>query len=147
MLICAYDYVKTKGDNMPEINKRVAKNNHSADEDLVCKCNVINEAVIARVRDEMADSDMLVRTAELFKVLGDPTRLKIVAALMISEMCVCDIAVLVGMTQPAVSHHLAKLRQARLVKFKRDGKMIAYSLDDEHVEVLLKQGLLHAAHR
>jgi ArsR family transcriptional regulator len=125
-----------------------ALDGHDADgEDLLCACSVIHEDAIKKVQEKIADSDMLVWTAELFKVLGDPTRLKIVAALMIEELCVCDIAELIGMTQPAVSHHLARLRQARLVKFRRDGKMIAYSLDDEHVEVLLEQGLLHAAHR
>ncbi|MDR0854549.1 MAG: metalloregulator ArsR/SmtB family transcription factor [Clostridiales Family XIII bacterium] len=130
--------------------KKPEKNNdhlHERDDDLLCKCTVIHEGAIANVQKEIAGDDMIAWTADLFKVLGDPTRLKIVSALQIEELCVCDISELLDMSQPAISHHLAKLRQARLVKSRRDGKMIAYSLDDEHVEVLLKQGLLHAAHR
>jgi ArsR family transcriptional regulator len=79
-------------------------------------------------------------------VFGDPTRLKIVNALLLEEICVCDVAAVLGMSQPAVSHHLKVLKAARLVKYRRDGKQIYYSLDDEHVANIFYQGLMHVSH-
>ena len=86
------------------------------------------------------------RTAELFKMLGDPTRIKILHALSKREHCVCDIATILAMGQSAVSHQLRLLRGARLVKFRKEGKMAWYSLDDEHVFSLLIQGIEHVNH-
>ncbi|MBS4913452.1 MAG: winged helix-turn-helix transcriptional regulator [Veillonella sp.] len=85
--------------------------------------------------------------AELFKVLGDPTRLRIVRLLLNSEMCVSDIAETMGMGQSAISHQLRVLRQARLVTFRKEGKTAWYSLNDEHVAVLLQQGIEHVSHQ
>ncbi|WP_298704924.1 helix-turn-helix transcriptional regulator [uncultured Veillonella sp.] len=85
--------------------------------------------------------------AELFKVLGDPTRIRIVRLLLNKEMCVSDIADTMGMGQSAISHQLRVLRQARLVTFRKEGKTAWYSLNDEHVVVLLKQGIEHVAHQ
>ena len=86
--------------------------------------------------------------AELFKVLGDPTRLRIVRLLLNSEMCVSDIAeTMGGMGQSAISHQLRVLRQARLVTFRKEGKTAWYSLNDEHVAVLLQQGIEHVSHQ
>ncbi|NLU08169.1 MAG: winged helix-turn-helix transcriptional regulator [Clostridiales bacterium] len=89
--------------------------------------------------DDVSISDM----AEFFKVLNDPTRLKIIAALMLSEMCVCDICAVLGMSQPAVSHHLRVLKQSKLVKYRRDGKVVYYSLDDKHIKPIFNQCLAH----
>jgi ArsR family transcriptional regulator len=111
----------------------------------LCSCAVIHEDVITRVKDGLSDEAKLKRAAEMFKAVSDPTRLKIINALVLSEMCVCDIAALMEMTQPAVSHHLKVLRQLQLVKYRRDGKVVYYELDDEHVRNVFYQGLLHAS--
>ncbi len=85
--------------------------------------------------------------ADLFKVLGDTTRIKILCALFQAEMCVCDISALLGMTQSAISHQLRVLKQARLVKYRKEGKVVYYSLDDEHVESIFDKGLIHISER
>jgi DNA-binding transcriptional ArsR family regulator len=108
-----------------------------------CECTVIHEDVVARVRNSMPEEDVLLDLADLFKVFSDSTRVKILCALQHSEMCVCDIAYLLGMTESAISHQLRSLRQTRLVKHRRDGKIVYYSLDDEHVGNVFEQGLLH----
>lgn len=87
--------------------------------------------------------DTLNNLAELFKIFGDPTRVKILFLLLKEEMCVCDIAQLAGMQQSAISHQLRVLKQARLVKFRREGKTVFYSLADSHVETILSQGIEH----
>jgi ArsR family transcriptional regulator len=115
------------------------------EDDVLCNCNVIHEDVIKRVRNGLTGDAELQKTAELFKVLSDPSRLKIINALILSEMCVCDIAALTDMTQPAISHHLKVLRQTQLVKYRREGKVVYYSLDDEHVNNIFYQGLIHAS--
>jgi len=109
----------------------------------MCGVTVIHENVLGVVRGGLTDMARLQRVAELFRVMGDPTRLKIINALLLSEMCVCDLAALLEMTQPAVSHHLKVLRQTQLVKYRRDGKVVYYALDDEHVCNLFYQGLVH----
>ena len=85
--------------------------------------------------------------ADLFKVLGDPTRIRIVQQLLNKEMCVTDIAESMGMRQSAISHQLRVLRQARLVTFRKEGKTVMYSLNDEHVVMLLSQGIEHVSHQ
>ncbi len=112
-----------------------------------CGCNIIHEDVIERVRSEMPQEETLYDVADLFKVLGDSTRVKILYALLQEEMCVCDIAALLGMNQSAISHQLRVLKQARLVKFKKEGKVVYYSLDDEHVKNIFQQGFEHLAHK
>lgn len=89
----------------------------------------------------------LAEVADLFKALGDSTRIKILHVLTFRELCVCEIAELVGMTQSAVSHQLRILRMSRLVKFRKSGKNAIYSLDDEHVRILLDESLGHAKER
>lgn len=108
-----------------------------------CSINVIHEDIINKVRSLMPDDKKLYELSELFKVLGDTTRVKIIYALFESEMCVCDISALFNMNQSAISHQLRTLKQARLVKFRRDGKVVYYSLDDEHVKLLFDYGLIH----
>ncbi|MCE5330271.1 metalloregulator ArsR/SmtB family transcription factor [bacterium] len=108
-----------------------------------CSCTIIHEDVIKKVRAIISEEDKFYELAELFKVLGDLTRVKIIKALLESEMCVCDISALFGMNQSAISHQLRILKQARLVKFRRDGKVVYYSLDDHHVEQLFDCGFTH----
>ena len=108
-----------------------------------CDCNVIHEEIVNTVRDKMPLEENLYDLAELFKVFGDTTRIKILWALTESEMCVCDIAVLLNMTQSAISHQLRLLKQTRLVKNRKDGKVVYYSLDDAHVKQIFDQGLIH----
>jgi len=115
------------------------------EDDEFCSCTVIREDVIRQVRTGLSSDSQLKKTAEMFKAVSDPTRLKIINALILSEMCVCDIAALLDMTQPAVSHHLKVLRQLQLVKYRREGKVVFYELDDEHVRNVFYQGLLHAS--
>jgi DNA-binding transcriptional ArsR family regulator len=110
-----------------------------------CDCSTIHEEVVAEVRKQMPDEEQLMVLADLFKMFGDSTRVKILSALLNSEMCVCDIAVLLGMTKSAISHQLRALRQTKLVKYRRDGKVVYYSLDDEHVKTIFAQGLLHVS--
>ncbi|NLG92595.1 helix-turn-helix transcriptional regulator [Caproiciproducens galactitolivorans] len=108
-----------------------------------CDCSVIHEDVVAEVRRHMPDEENLLDLADLFKVFGDSTRVKILCALFHSEMCVCDIAALLGMTKSAISHQLRVLKQSKLIKNRRDGKVVYYSLDDEHVKTIFDQGLAH----
>jgi ArsR family transcriptional regulator, lead/cadmium/zinc/bismuth-responsive transcriptional repressor len=108
-----------------------------------CDCTVIHEDIVNKVKARMPAEENLYDLAELFKVFGDTTRVKILWALYESEMCVCDIAVLLNMTQSAISHQLRVLKQARLVKYKKDGKIVYYSLDDEHIKQIFDQGLIH----
>ena len=108
-----------------------------------CDCNVIHEDIVNKVRGKMPLEENLYDLAELFKVFGDTTRIKILCALAEADMCVCDIAVLLNMTQSAISHQLRVLKQARLVKYRREGKIVYYSLDDEHVKQIFDQGLIH----
>ena len=108
-----------------------------------CSCSVIHEEVVGRVRESMPEEETLYDLAELFKVFGDTTRIKILCALFESEMCVCDIAALLCMNQSAISHQLRVLKQTRLVKYRKEGKVVYYSLDDEHVKQIFDHGLVH----
>ena len=108
-----------------------------------CDCNIIHEDVVNDVREHMPDEDNLIDLADLFKVFGDSTRVKILCALFRAEMCVCDIAVLLGMTKSAISHQLRVLKQSKLVSYRKDGKVVYYSLADDHVKTIFDQGLLH----
>jgi len=108
-----------------------------------CDCDVIHEETVNEVRAKMPQEETLYDLAELFKVFGDSTRIKILWALNEAEMCVCDLAFLLNMTQSAISHQLRVLKQARLVKSRKDGKVVYYSLDDDHVKGIIDQGLVH----
>ena len=108
-----------------------------------CDCSVIHEDIVRKVKRRLPKEDDLFEIAELFKVFGDSTRVRIISALLHSPMCVCDIAYLLGMSKSAISHQLRALRQTRLVKYRREGKVVFYSLDDNHVAVIFKQALIH----
>ena len=108
-----------------------------------CNVNIIHEDIVVRVKDQLPAEETLYDLAELFKVFGDTTRIKIICALFESEMCVCDLSCLLNMTQSAISHQLRVLKSARLVKFRRKGKVVYYSLDDEHIKHIYDAGLNH----
>ena len=108
-----------------------------------CDYMHLHEKVIEQVQEEMPEEEILYDLAELFKVFGDSTRIKILYVLFQSEMCVCDIAQLLNMSQSAISHQLRVLKQAQLVKYRREGKTVFYSLADAHVNNILNQGLEH----
>ena len=108
-----------------------------------CECNDIHEDIVTETKNKMPEDEMLYDLAELFKVFGDTTRIKILYALFSNEMCVCDIANLLNMTQSAISHQLRVLKQARLVKFRKEGKTVYYSLDDSHISQIFDCGLNH----
>lgn len=102
---------------------------------------------ICLAKAEMLPNELVQQLAEMFKILGDPTRIKILHALTKRELCVCDLAEVVQLGQSAVSHQLRLLRGLRLVKYRKDGKMVKYSLDDDHISTLFSQGLEHLNHR
>ena len=108
-----------------------------------CSCNVIHKEVVENVKNKLPKEETLYDLAELFKVFGDSTRIKIICSLFESEMCVCDLSVLLNISQSAISHQLRVLKSARLVKFRRAGKVIYYSLDDEHIKRIFDAGLHH----
>lgn len=112
----------------------------------VCEENIIHQDMIDDVEKRMISESDILKLSELFKALGDSTRIKILYALSVNKLCVCDIADIIGMSQSAVSHQLRILRNLRLVKYKKEGKIVYYSLDDEHVGNLFSQGLEHVKH-
>ena len=112
-------------------------------EELICDCELIHEDIVDEVKKRMPADEDIYDLSDFFKVLGDSTRMKIIWALDESEMCVCDIAVLLNMTKSAISHQLRALRNANLVKFRRDGKEVYYSLKDKHVRDIYEIGMEH----
>jgi len=111
--------------------------------DLVCQIDYVHQEIVQN--QEILPWNVALGLAELFKVLGDPTRVRILDVLARTECCVCDLAELLGMSQSAVSHQLRLLRNTHLVRYRRDGKMVYYTLDDEHVTQLYRQGIEHVA--
>ncbi len=112
-------------------------------EDMFCDCDVIHADLVESVKKRMPDENELYDLSDFFKVLGDSTRAKIIWALDESEMCVCDLAVLLNMTKSAISHQLSSLKQADLVKHRKEGKVVFYSLADDHVKAIFEKGLEH----
>lgn len=113
------------------------------DQDLCCAVTQVHPDAVERVRELLPRDETLYDLAELFKIFGDSTRVKILYALLESELCVCDIAKLMDVSQSAVSHQLRVLKASKLVKFRREGKTIFYSLADDHVVSILNQGMEH----
>ena len=109
-----------------------------------CAIESVNQKAVSRVKRQMPKAGIVARTANLFRVLGVPTRVKLLYALSLEELCVCDLTALVDMSHSAVSHQLGVLRAANLVSFRREGKSVYYSLADEHVIRLMKIGVEHA---
>lgn len=110
----------------------------------VCEESYVDSARVRRVAKALPPPEATERLSEMFRVLGDPTRTRILFSLSREELCVCDLARLLGLSESAASHQLRLLRAMRLVKYRRDGKMAYYSLDDEHIADLIRQGLRHA---
>ncbi len=108
-----------------------------------CDCDVIHKNIVKEVKKKMAQEDNLFNLAELFKIFGDSTRIRILSALYHSEMCVCDIAFLLKMSKSAISHQLRILKQSDLVKYRKTGKIVFYSVKDNHVKQILDIGLTH----
>ena len=109
----------------------------------ICESSEIHEDLLKIVNETLPEETELYDLAELFKVFGDTTRIKIIYALFEEEMCVCDIADLLNMTQSAISHQLKSLKNAKLVKLRKEGKTVFYSLDDDHINKLLKVSFEH----
>jgi len=112
-------------------------------QDEQCSCTIIHEDIVRKVSNTMLDHQTTINLAELFKVFGDATRIKILHALNCSEMCVCDLAASLGMTHSAISHQLRVLKAYNLVKARKQGKVVYYTLADSHVLALLTTGLEH----
>ncbi|WP_069997156.1 ArsR/SmtB family transcription factor [Cellulosilyticum sp. I15G10I2] len=109
----------------------------------LCSCTIIHQDVVERATAEMQDHEISIKLSELFKLFADPTRIKLLNALYISEMCVCDIAACLNMTHSAISHQLRLLKMYNLVKSRKEGKVVYYSLADSHVTDILSKGLEH----
>jgi DNA-binding transcriptional ArsR family regulator len=109
----------------------------------VCECESVHRDVVNEVTPQLLNENEAIDLASLFKLFGDGTRVRILQALRVHELCVCDLACLLGMTKSAISHQLKALRLSNLVKFRREGQNVFYSLADEHVEAILDIGLEH----
>ena len=112
-----------------------------------CDCNIIHENIVKDTLNKMPEEDLFERLAEFFKILGDVTRTKILFALDQNEMCVCDIANVLGMTKSSISHQLSFLRRSGIVKCRKEGKEVYYMLDDDHVKELFEVGMEHIEHK
>lgn len=115
--------------------------------ELTCDCNIIHQEAVEKAIKNKPKEEILERLSELFKILGDPTRTKILWALDNHEMCVCDIANVLNMTKSSISHQLATLRTSGIVKYRKSGKEVYYMLDDEHINKLYEIGIKHIDHK
>lgn len=129
----------TAGD---ERSAAVAEPRQGVDRD-VCELHLVHPDAVEAAMAERSDSEALTYLADTFQMLANPTRLQIVDALARRELCVCDLAAVVGASQSAVSHHLRQLRQMKIVRYRRDGRMAYYRLDDGHIEEIFRTGLAH----
>ena len=109
----------------------------------VCEIYYVNEDHVRSARQALSPEREILSLAETFKTLGDPTRVKVLQALSVEELCVCDLAKLLGISESATSHQLRVLRNKKLVRYRKEGKMAFYSLDDAHIDVLMKVALQH----
>ena len=108
-----------------------------------CEEHIVHMDAVETARRQMPDDDITTAAADFFKAFSDKTRLRILTALVSAELCVCDIATLLGMSQSAISHQLRFLKQARLVKSRKNGKTVYYALCDDHIQTILAQGIAH----
>lgn len=135
----AYDFCRRKEKKVEAFNEKKI-----TDTDIErCDLTFVHKDIVKKVNDEMPEEEILYDLAEFYKVFGDTTRIKILYILLKSEMCVCDISQVLGVSQSAVSHQLRMLKQMKLVKYRREGKSVFYSLSDHHIELILRQGLEH----
>ena len=115
--------------------------------EFICDCNAIHKDVVDKTTKNMLDADTFNKLAEFFKILGDTTRTKISFALDQNEMCVCDIANVLGMSKSSISHQLGTLRKSGIVKCRKSGKEVFYMLDDNHVKEVIEIGIEHIEHK
>jgi DNA-binding transcriptional ArsR family regulator len=113
------------------------------DTDALCDIHLVHEEAVREALTDRATDEDVTYLADLFQILASPTRLRMVEALARRELCVCDLAAVVGVSESAVSHHLRQLRQMRIVAFRKDGRMAYYRLDDDHIDRLFETGLEH----
>ena len=113
----------------------------------MCDCNMIHENVVKDTLSKMPEKELFQKLADFFKMIGDPTRTKILFALDQNEMCVCDIANVLEMTKSSISHQLATLKQSGIVKYRKEGKEVYYTLDDEHVKQVFEIAIEHIQHK
>jgi len=113
----------------------------------ICQEYSINAEAVAHVKENLPDAEVLEKLSAMFSAFADVSRLKIMLSICERELCVCELAEVLDMSMPAVSHHLRRLKDLGLVKYRREGKLVYYSLDDEHVQQLLTVGLEHSLHR
>lgn len=127
--------------NHSHIRKKVHIMNREEIEN--CKVTIIHEELVNEINRTMPKEEVLYDLAEIFKVFGDTTRIKILYSLFKNEMCVCDISAIVGVSRSAISHQLRLLKQSKLVRYRKEGKVVYYSLDDEHIKSIFNAGLAH----
>ncbi len=118
-----------------------------AKNEFICDCNVIHKDIVEKTIKSMPTQDTFNKLAEFFKIIGDATRAKILFVLDQNEMCVCDIANVIGMSKSSISHQLGTLRRSGIVKCRKSGKEVFYMLDDEHVKELFEIGIEHIKHK
>lgn len=121
---------------MPESERTMSESD-------LCDAQLVDESAVQAAFADQANEEEITYLADTFQVLANPTRLRLVEALSQRELCVCDLAAIAGVSQSAVSHHLRQLRQLRIVRYRKDGRMAYYRLDDEHVATLLLTGIDH----
>ena len=115
--------------------------------EFICYCNVMHQEAVDKVLSKLPNEDTFNRLADLYKLIGDTTRCRILFALDQDEMCVCDLANVLNMTKSSISHQLAVLRRSGIVKCRRNGKEVYYTLDDDHIVKLFEIGLEHINHK
>lgn len=115
--------------------------------EFICDCSVIHQGVVDNTKQNMPDMDTFNKLADFFKIIGDTTRAKIIYALDQNEMCVCDIANVLGMSKSATSHQLGTLRRSGVVKCRKSGKEVFYLLDDNHIKEVFEIGIKHIEHK
>ena len=113
----------------------------------VCQCTIIHEDLVEKNKKDLLPEELLINVADFFKIFSDKTRLKIVTVLLKDELCVCDIATILEMSHSSISHQLRVLRQYTVVKNRKEGKVVYYSLDDSHISNIVSQGIEHYLHR
>ncbi len=113
----------------------------------ICDCNMVHKEMVQNTLSKMPENETLHNLADLFKIMGDTTRCKLLFALLQNEMCVCDLANVLSMTKSSISHQLSKMKEVGLVKCRKEGKTVYYSLDDCHISEIFEVGLKHINHK
>lgn len=115
--------------------------------EFICDCNMVHKEMVDDTLSKMPDAEILYNLADFFKIMGDSTRCKLLFALLQNEMCVCDLANVLSMTKSSISHQLSKMKDVGLVKSRKSGKTVYYSLDDEHISEIFEVGIEHINHK